>query len=111
MKFEIFLSDGNQKFYFRLKASNGQVILSSQGYASKASAKQGIASVIKNAQARSSFVTKVSNDNKPYFSLLAGNKQVIGNSQMYSSEASMENGIQSVMTTAAQAEIIDLTLA
>ena len=39
----------NGKFHFNLKASNGQVILSSQMYASKDSAKNGIASVMKNA--------------------------------------------------------------
>jgi uncharacterized protein YegP (UPF0339 family) len=39
----------NGKFHFNLKASNGQVIGTSQLYASEASCKNGIESVMKNA--------------------------------------------------------------
>ena len=48
MKFEIFKSKKNGKFYFNLKADNGQVVLISQGYANTAGAKNGIASVHTN---------------------------------------------------------------
>ena len=47
-KYEIFKDKGGQ-FRFNLKAGNGEVIVSSEGYASKASAKNGIESVKKNA--------------------------------------------------------------
>lgn len=47
-KFEIF-SDKAGEFRFRLKAKNGEIILASEGYTVKASAKNGIASVVKNA--------------------------------------------------------------
>ena len=47
-KFEIYQDKGG-KFRFRLKAANGEIIASSEGYSSKASAKNGIASVQKNA--------------------------------------------------------------
>lgn len=47
-KFEIY-KDAGGEFRFRLKASNGQNILASEGYKTKASAKNGIASVMKNA--------------------------------------------------------------
>jgi uncharacterized protein len=47
-KFEIFKDKGGQ-FRFNLKAGNGEVIASSEGYASKASAQNGIESVKKNA--------------------------------------------------------------
>ena len=39
----------NGKFFFTLKASNGQAILSSEMYETRASASKGIASVQKNA--------------------------------------------------------------
>ena len=39
----------NGKFHFNLKATNGQIILSSQMYASESGAKNGIQSVMKNA--------------------------------------------------------------
>ena len=47
-KFEIYL-DKAKKFRFRLKASNGEIILASEGYASKDGCKNGIESVRKNA--------------------------------------------------------------
>jgi uncharacterized protein YegP (UPF0339 family) len=47
-KYDLY-SDKAGKFRFRLKASNGQVIASSEAYESKASAQNGIASVKANA--------------------------------------------------------------
>jgi uncharacterized protein len=47
-KFEIFKGT-NGKYYFRLKASNGEIIAQSEGYSSKQGAQDGIASVKKNA--------------------------------------------------------------
>jgi len=110
MKFEIFKSESGEKFYFRLKAKNGQVILTSQGYASKASAKNGIDSVKKHSASKDNFEIKESSDGKPYFNLCSSNKQVVGSSQRYSSDSSMKKGIDSVMTVAPEAEIVDLTL-
>ena len=47
-KFEIYL-DKASEFRFRLKASNGEIILASEGYTTKANCKNGIESVVKNA--------------------------------------------------------------
>ena len=47
-KFEIFLDKAGE-YRFRLKARNGEVIASSDGYTAKASCENGIASVRKNA--------------------------------------------------------------
>ena len=47
-KFEIYKDKGGD-YRFRLKASNGQVIASGQGYKSKASCLNGIESIKKNA--------------------------------------------------------------
>ena len=47
-KFELY-KDAAGKYRFRLKASNGQVIAASQGYASRKSALEGIESVRKHA--------------------------------------------------------------
>ena len=48
-KFEIY-KDKAGEFRFRLKASNGEIIATSEGYKSKAGCKNGIASVKKNAE-------------------------------------------------------------
>ena len=47
-KFEIY-TDKSGEFRFRLKARNGEIILSSEGYKAKASCENGIESVRKNA--------------------------------------------------------------
>ncbi len=47
-KFEIY-KDKAGEFRFRLKAANGEIIASSEGYSSKAACENGIESVKKNA--------------------------------------------------------------
>ena len=106
-KFEVY-EGANKKFYFRLKAGNGQVILVSQGYQSKASAKAGIRSVKTNAVKDEHFDRKESKNDKQYFNLIARNKEIIGSSEMYESKSSMENGIKSVAKNAPEAEVFDV---
>ena len=107
-KFEI-TTRKNGEFQFNLKATNGQVILTSQGYKTKASCLNGVESVKKNSQDDKRFEVKVSSNGKPFFNLMATNGQVIGTSQMYASETTMKNGIASVKRNAPEAEIVDLT--
>ena len=107
-KFEI-TTRKNGEFQFNLKATNGQVILTSQGYASKATCLSGVESVKKNSTDEARFDKKVASDGSPYFNLVATNGQIIGSSQMYANEANRDNGIASVMTNAPDAEIVDLT--
>ena len=47
-KYEIFVDKAGE-FRFRLKAKNGQIIATSEGYKTKASANNGIESIKKNA--------------------------------------------------------------
>lgn len=47
-KFELY-KDGSGEYRFRLKAGNGEVIATSEGYSSETSARNGIASVKANA--------------------------------------------------------------
>ncbi len=97
----------NGDFQFNLKAGNGQVILSSQGYAAKPSCLNGIESVRKNSQDDARFERKVSANGKPFFNLTATNGQIIGNSEMYESETARDNGIESVKKNAPDAEVTE----
>jgi len=106
-KFELSKSTSGQ-FMFNLKAANNQIILTSQMYKTKASAVNGIDSVKKNANNNANYKRKSSKAGEPYFVLEAANGEVIGNSEMYSSESSMENGIASVTTNAPSAEVVNL---
>lgn len=106
--FEVYESEKNGEFYFRLKAKNGEVILTSQGYKTKASCLNGVESVKKNAESKERFEIKEAKDGRVFFNLKATNGQIIGSSQMYKSESGMKNGIASVQKNAA-GEVKDLT--
>ncbi|MBK7895434.1 MAG: YegP family protein [Candidatus Promineifilaceae bacterium] len=107
-KFEIYKGN-NDEFYFRLTARNGQNILSSQGYASKASCKNGIESVKNNGTSSDRFEMKEAANGKFYFNLLAANQQVIGKSQMYANKQTCQSGIEAVQRVAAEAGVDDTT--
>jgi uncharacterized protein len=100
----------NGEYQFNLKAGNGQVILSSEGYKAKSSCENGIESVRVNSQIDDRFERKTSSNGKPYFSLKASNGQIIGTSEMYESDAGRDNGIESVKANAPDAEIDDQTV-
>ena len=104
--FEIKTTDAG-KLMFILKAGNGQVILTSQLYEAMDGVTNGIDSVRTNSQVEENFDRKVASDSSPYFSLVAGNGQIIGKSEMYSSEDGRDNGIASVKTNAPDAAVID----
>jgi uncharacterized protein YegP (UPF0339 family) len=95
----------NDEFQFVLKAGNGQVILASEGYTTKAACENGIESVRKNSQVAARFDKLESKSGKPYFNLKATNGQIIGNSEMYESIAARDNGIESVAKNAPEADV------
>ena len=99
----------NGEFQFNLKAGNGQTILTSEGYTTKAACTNGIESVKTNAQDDGRFDRKEAKNGKPYFNLKAGNGQIIGSSEMYESVSARENGIESVKKNAPEATTDDQT--
>ncbi|MFT5853351.1 MAG: hypothetical protein ACI8XO_000592 [Verrucomicrobiales bacterium] len=107
-RFEIYQSPKNKQFYFRLKARNHQIILASEGDKTKASCKNGIKSVQKNAVDDANFQLKEAKNGKLYFTLDARNSEVIGSSQMYASKATRRKGIRSVIANAPSAQVEDL---
>jgi uncharacterized protein YegP (UPF0339 family) len=107
-KFEIQkASDGH--FHFHLKAANGEIIFTSQQYKAKANALGGIDSVKANAPSDAHYERKTSHAEQPYFILKAANGETVGCSQMYSSAAAMEKGIESVKANAPTASVEDRT--
>jgi uncharacterized protein len=97
------------KFYFNLTAKNGQVILTSQGYANKAGALNGVKAVKAAAGRSSLFERKTAANGKYFFVLTSPNTQVIGKSEMYASTSGRANGIKSVGTNAGKARVVDET--
>lgn len=100
----------NGEYQFNLKATNGQIILSSQGYNAKASCINGVTSVKTNAPLDHRYERKVAKDGSLYFNLKAANAEIIGTSEMYSSTSAREGGIESVKNNAPGASIIDETI-
>ena len=88
--------DKGGEYRFNLKADNGQVILSSEGYKATSGRDNGIASVRKNCGGDARYERLTSKSGKAYFNLKSTNGPVIGSSQMYESEAGRDNGIESV---------------
>ena len=95
------------KVRFNLKASNGQIILTSESYETRKAAEKGIESVRKNSQTDKRFERKTAKDGSAYFVLKASNGESIGKSEMYKSASSMENGIASVGKNATDAPVAD----
>ena len=106
-KFECY-KDKAGEFRFRLKAANGNTILTSEGYKSKAGCANGIESVRKNCVDPDRFVKKQTPTGKFRFNLTAKNKQVIGASQNYASASGCNNGMKSVANNAPDAAVVDV---
>ncbi len=106
---------------FNLKASNGETIANSEVYASEASCRKGIASVIKNApvanienQTEEGFEKAKHPKFEMYadkrgefrFRLKATNGQIIAVSEGYKTKSACLNGIESVRKNAAEGKIV-----
>ena len=107
---------------FDLKANNGEVIATSEVYASDNACKKGIASVMKNApvaNVENQTVEDFAHEKHPKFEiyndksgefrfrLKATNGQIIATSEGYKSLSSCLNGVESVKKNAVDAKIVD----
>jgi uncharacterized protein YegP (UPF0339 family) len=107
-RFEIFLGT-NSQYYFRLKAANNETILASEGYTTKANCLNGVQSVKNHAPYDSYYSKLTARNGQYYFTLSASNNQVIGVSEMYTTETARNNGISAVKRDAPDAPTVDLT--
>lgn len=99
----------DEQFMFNLKARNGEIILTSERYKAKSGAENGVESVRQNAPDDSRYDRRESKLGEPCFVLKAANGEIIGQSEMYSSDVAMENGIRLVKENAPDAKLEDLT--
>ncbi len=106
-KFEIY-TDKAGEFRFRLKASNGQAILASEGYKAKAGCTNGIESVKKNAPNDANYDRNETSSGKYRFNLKSTNSQIIGTSQSYETTDARDNGIESVKNNAPDATVTEV---
>jgi uncharacterized protein len=97
----------NGLFRFVLKAGNGEVILTSESYKTKAATENAIASVRTNGPLTRRYEKKESDGGKPMFTLKAANGQVIGTSELYATAAARDGGITSVKAHATTRRVIE----
>ena len=112
----------NTGIKFDLKATNGQVILTSEVYTTKAACRNGVESIMKNApianvedQTVEGFETMTHPKFEMYqdkagefrFRLKARNGEIIGVSEGYTTKTNCVNGVESVKKNAAEAEIVE----
>ena len=107
----------NTGIKFDLKASNGEVIATSEVYSSEAACLNGIESVRKNAEIAKVEDIGESVTNPKFqvyedkagefrFRLTARNGEIIATSEGYKAKASCLNGIESVRKNAPEAELV-----
>ena len=102
--FELF-QDKAGDFRFRLKAANGEIILASEGYGTKADAEEGIEVAQKLAPEAMNYERKRT-DAGHSFTLQAYNGEVVGTSEVYTSTTARDKGIEAVKKHAPGAEVI-----
>jgi uncharacterized protein len=81
-RFDLFTGADGQT-YFNLESGNGEVLLSSEGYTSRAGALNGLLSVLDNGGIASRYAVTSGVDGQYYVVLKAGNGQVVGTSEAY----------------------------
>lgn len=94
-RFELFTGEDG-KAYFRLRAGNGEILLASQAYTARSSAKDGIASVQRNGIYSSRFDVFEAFDGGFSIRLVAPNGEVIARGETYASQASAERAVTSI---------------
>src|SRR5438128_7275775 len=101
-KFETFVGrDG--KTYFHLLAGNGEKVLASQGYASLASALSGIESLKAAGTDASKYLLREASDGAWYFVVAAAaNGEILGVSEMYSTQSNATRAMGTVATVVKQ---------
>ena len=107
--FKLAMSQASQPYRFALHAPNHEIILTSENYAGKAAAMNGIESVRENAPVDARYERKRSSDGQHMFNLTARNRQVIGTSERYRTQQGRDAGIEAVKRYAPSAEVNDET--
>ncbi|MGH2664867.1 YegP family protein [Flavobacterium sp.] len=108
-KFVIKRSSNNQ-FYFNLWSSDEAIILKSEMYITKQNCKNGIESVKTNAPEDKNYEKNTSENSKYYFTLKSSqNGQVIGVSNLYSTELDRDEGIEMVKKETPKSDTEDLS--
>jgi len=81
------------KYYFNLRAANGEIVMQSQSYSARASAVGGVGSVQTNGKIASRYELRATGAGQYYFVLKASNGAVIARGETYASKSNAERGV------------------
>ena len=110
----------NGDYYFNVKATNGEIIATSQLYSTKSNAQRGARTAralvrlareelkVVQAPRRERFELFTGEDGKAYFRLRAGNGEILLGSQAYGAERSARDGIASVRENGTDVESFEV---
>ncbi|OWP65051.1 hypothetical protein CDA63_01475 [Hymenobacter amundsenii] len=101
------ISRTSGQYWYHLRADNGEIVQSGEGYTSKASCENGIQSVKANCQPQrfESYFTA----GQYGFNHVATNGEIIGRSEKYTTAQARDQGIQVVMREAPEARVQELS--
>ena len=104
-KFEVFLESGG--FKYRLKAVNGEALLTSEVYSTKAGALKGIDTLKSNVEADTAlFHIEQDKHDKYQFQVATKQNKILGISSTYSSNAACESAIESLKTYSKSTKVV-----
>lgn len=94
------------QFHFDVFAGNGEIVLTSESYTTRAAAWNGAFASQDAAALDGAFTIEVATDGSYYFTLTARNGEIIGVSQMYTTGTGAAAGIASVKSVLATLDLI-----
>lgn len=93
--FEVF-KGADRRWYFNFSAANHEIMLQSQSYSSRTAALGGVLSVQDNAHLSERYELRTAKNGQAYFVLKAANGQIIGMSELYSSNSNAKAGVEAM---------------
>ena len=103
--FELF-QDENKDLCFRLRAADGKILLTSEGYASRAEVEDGVSQAQTLAPGAMNYERKRTDDGHS-FTLQAYGGEVVATSEVYPTTAARDKAIEAVKHEAPGAEVIE----
>jgi uncharacterized protein YegP (UPF0339 family) len=94
--------DSTHAYRFHLRATNNEILVTSEAYSSRTDALAGLLSVLDNGGLTSHYELLVATNNQMYFNLVAANHAIIATSETYSSKQAAQKGVAATITAVGQ---------
>lgn len=105
MKVLLKKSEAASPFSFTFSNKDDKVLIKSESYKQKTSAKNGIESVRKNCLLDERYEMKTAKNGKLYFNIKASNGQIVGTSAFFSNEEEQKSAISYLKKYAPKAKL------